>query len=298
MKSSHIASLQTIGLILFSILILFFYSCEPEIVTKIDIPEEDPKLSVSAYLIPSDTIHQIYIGKSKPHNVPTDESWEVENAVATISDGSTTVTLTKAGLGYYQFSQDDLEIVPGKKYQFSAYAPGFKQSVHSSCVVPALFDPKLEVTSIDTVTTSEMTSWAVNFKIMDNPGTVDFYRIVGTMEFIDTTTFEIIHMPMSPAQPRFSMFDDAGRDGAWIPLRFDGYNYEWMGQGSGLKLVSINIDVLRTDEPYYKFHYPFVVKQYYPDDNPFTEPVIIFSNITNGYGVFCSAVKKSYRFQQ
>lgn len=298
MKFYRITHPISILTILFLLLASLFYSCEPEIVTKIDLPEEDPKLSVSAYLIPSDTMHMIYIGKSKPHNVPTSENWSVKNAVATITDGNTTITLDNLGEGYYGFSQGDLQITPGKKYDFNAYAPGFSKSVTSSCVIPGIFDPALQVVSIDKTKSDETTIYQVTFKIKDNPGTADLYRVAGNMEFIDTNTLEITNIPMSPGQPRFSMFDDVGRDGSEIQLRFDGYEYTWMGQGSGLKLVSINLDVFRTDEPYYKFHYPFVVKQYYPDDNPFAEPVIIYSNITNGYGVFCSAVKKSYRFPQ
>ena len=88
------------------------------------------------------------------------------------------------------------------------------------------------------------------------------------------------------------LLTDEGKDGKWFYLKLttDLYNYEEMR----FEVVDFEINVLRVDEAYYKFHYPFVVSGF-NEDNPFGEPTIVYSNVKDGYGVLAGAVRKTLR---
>ncbi len=289
-KISNIAPI--LGLIFTFMLVL--PSCEPEIVSKIDLPEEDPKLSISCYLIPSENEHILFVGRSKPHNKPTQPGWEVTNAVVKVSDGTKTVVLKNLGEGYYSFLNSELQILPGGSYTISAYAPGFTLEATGSCTIPEIFDPMLQFIAFDSVKNTDFTTYTLDFKVKDMAGTADQYRIMATMEYTVIGSSQIEEEYMYATQSKYNLFKDEGNDGGWFPVRFQTNFYQW-GDETTVQPEAAIITVLRTDEPYFKFNYPFVVKNYYPDDNPFAEPVIIYSNITNGYGIFCGAVSKTYK---
>lgn len=287
----HPGNLLMAMLLLITLLIA---SCEPEIVTKIKLPEEDPKLSVSAHLITSNQEHILFVGKSKPHNKPTDEFWNVNNAVVKISNGIKTVILQNLGEGKYSFQNADLPVVSGENYSLSVYAPGFVKEATATCTLPDDFDPMLQLTSLDSVKETDYTNYMVNLKLKDQAGTADQYRIMGKIFFLSEDTGDTTELILYAPQGKFSLFSDEGKDGQWLTSRMQYSMYSWEKEFFG-KPLAVEITLLHTDRPYYLFHYPFVVKDYYPEENPFAEPVIIYSNIVNGYGIFCGAVSKTYR---
>ncbi|MFO7721732.1 MAG: DUF4249 family protein [Bacteroidales bacterium] len=274
--------------------IMLISACEPEVVTTIDLPEEDPMLAISAYLLPSNAAHNVFIGKSKPNNKPTDSYWEVENAVVTVSDGLKSVTLKNMGGGYYSFLQTDLEVLHGMTYHITAYAPGFAKVARGTCTVPDDFDPQVQVIAFDSVVLQDSRKYSLDFKFRDVPGEGDCYRVYVRFKMYsyieqDTSTWT----PWSN-QAKYKLFTDKGVDGEWFNIKLSITNSTiW---DSERYPVGYEIVIMRVDEHYYKFHYPFVVYDYYPDDNPFAEPFIIYSNIENGYGIFAAAIEKKYLF--
>ena len=267
--------------------------CEPELVTTVDLPTEDPKLVVSAYLIPREQLHVIYISPSSPNNKPVQYGEGVDNAVVTVSDGDKKVTLTKMYNGFYFFEDIDLHVLPGKQYHLGTYAPGFPHDISATCTIPEDFNPQMEVLSVDSrITGSNLVLYTVNVRFRDVPGKGDFYRIsCHALVTSDPDPIDTIYQTMYTPGSEPCLFTDEGKDGQWFQFSFTYEHYPYSGES----VEGFALTILRTDEPYYKFHYPFVVLDYYDDENPFGEPAIIYTNIQNGYGIFAGAVEKRYR---
>jgi hypothetical protein len=286
MKKQHLNIIA--GFVLTSMVAL--WGCEPELVTTIKLPEEDPKLVINAYMITGQEVNSIFLGRSIPNNSPNDGFPWVENGTVTISDGVNQIPLTHIENGYYEFDPLAMSILPGKTFTIRASAPGFKKEVSSTCTVPADFSPTLETTRLDSAKGTQMKSYSLYFKFRDIAGTKDFYRVEVEAICIDTMYQDTAYISMYAPQSQPVLFKDEGKDGEWFPFRFTADLYHM--EGENLYMVGYKISIIRTDEHYYKFHYPFLVQGYY-DDNPFGEPTIIYSNIINGYGVFAGGVKKS-----
>ncbi|MFQ5636990.1 MAG: DUF4249 family protein [bacterium] len=73
-------------------------------------------------------------------------------------------------------------------------------------------------------------------------------------------------------------FDDALFDGEFYDLDISFYNYSE-------PIEMFIVVLLTTSESYYNFH-KSVDQQNATEDNPFAEPVPIYTNIENGLGVF------------
>ena len=266
--------------------------CEPELVTKIPLPTENQKLAVSAFLTPGSDKHSFYVDASIPNNfISTYDPWDTA-IVVMISDGTKSVRLIQDDDGYFSFYDHQLPVIHGKRYFLEASAPGIPKAISASTMIPEDFDPQFEVIKIDTsgyTEDYEKLEFIVRFR--DVPGTKDFYRITAYATwlreypgFTDTVLWE---MNSRNSQPQ--LVKDEGKDGGWLQFNFS----LSLGKDTRSWLSSVETVIYRVDEDYYKFHYPFVITDYY-NDNPFSEPIIVHSNVKNGYGIFSGVVEKRY----
>jgi hypothetical protein len=279
-----------------SLALIFNTGCEPELVTSIKLPEEDPKLALSAFLVAGDTMHILFLGGSQPNNISGFQNPFVHNGVVKLIHGNDTMPLINLGDGLYGFTSSMMQILPGETYALIAWAPGYEYQISARCTIPGVFDPQFVFKSVEM---GKPTDWGIRYDVevsfKDIAGSKDFYRVFAYVNVErkdafgghDTMTW-MLYSPESQPQ----LIKDAGKDGNTIPLKlsFEMPNYE----GESYKILSFDFTILRTDEAYYKFNYPFVVQGYY-EDNPFGEPTVIYSNVTNGYGVLAGAVRWSQR---
>lgn len=284
--------------ILMTIFALILFGCEPELVTKIKLPDEDPKLALSAFLIPGDTIHMVFLGGSQPNNKPSQNQWFVTNGMIEISDGSKKIQMQNLGNGMYGFNKDELKIESGKTYSVRAWSSGFPKEISAGCTIPDDFNPMTELVSFDSVrdvNDPDHLLYNIEIRFRDVQGTRDYYRVQAfsrVVEYINNVPADTLSWYMYSPNSQPHLITDEGKDGKWFNLKLtaDLFNYEDMV----FKLIDFEINVLRVDEAYYKFHYPFVVSGFY-EDNPFGEPTIVYSNVKDGYGVLAGAVKKTLR---
>lgn len=267
-----------------------FWGCEPELVTTIKLPEEEPKLALSAYMITGEETNVVFLGRSIPNNKPVHGDAVVENGIIILSDGANQVLLQSVGMGYYQFPASAMAVLPGKTFTIRASAPGFEKEVTSQCKVPDDFTPVVETILVDSSLGTQVKSYMLNMRFRDIAGTQDFYRIAVEAICISDTDPDTAYFNMYTPQSQPELFKDEGKDGAWFPFRFSTEIYNW--DGDTWYMVGYKITIFRTDEHYYKFHYPFVVLDYY-EDNPFGEPTIIYTNVKGGYGIFAGVMKKT-----
>lgn len=281
-----------IAVITTTIILTIGSGCEPELVTSIPLPTEDPKLAVSAFLIAGDTVHVVFLGKSQPNHVSGFHNPFVGNGTVQILRGTDTLDLINLGDGLYGFTSAMMQVQPGATYQLIARAPGFEIPIRAECTIPEVFDPQFEYKSIQP---GKPNDWGVPYDVeisfKDVAGSKDFYRVFAHAVVERETSWgmtDTIRMMMYSPESQPQLIKDEGKDGQKIPLKmkFELSNYE----GETFKLLYLDFAILRTDEAYYKFNYPFVVQGYY-DDNPFGEPTVIYTNVTNGYGVLAGAVR-------
>jgi len=142
-----------------AILMLSIIGCVED-VSDVNLPSVEPKLVVSSFISPNDTI-KVKVSKSQPLNYNQiitnwydDRFQPVTNALVTIINVETEQMSTipyYPELGYYMLAPSEFSIEQGKEYQLTAGADSFKP-VTARTTVPANL-PSLVSYKIDTLGT-------------------------------------------------------------------------------------------------------------------------------------------------
>ncbi|MDX5443363.1 MAG: DUF4249 domain-containing protein [Hymenobacteraceae bacterium] len=287
--SRNIYTVLWVGLLLLNLPLLS--SCE-EVVSDVDIPEPKKKLAVFSFLNPQDTVVVVSVSKTVPtlgklNNGTPDY---VSNATVTITEGAQNVTLEFDPVSNV-YKTKELQVVPGATYHLQVSTPdGFK--VKSVCTVPAKLNTALTAT-LDSVPTDNTGvnphDYIVRAKWQDLPGSGDFYKIDAEFEAglpSGGKAFEALEMDMP-------VHTDETGDGKQMKTQsYPLYSLRESFLNKNLK--SINVYFLTTDQHYYKYHESLVRFQY---ENTFSEPVLVYSNIEGGVGVFCAYRLHSLKLQ-
>ncbi|MDD3875677.1 MAG: DUF4249 domain-containing protein [Bacteroidales bacterium] len=271
--------------ILIITILSFLFSCE-KTVTDIELPQQEPKLVVNAYISPEDTIIQVNVSLSHPIFKPydyNDNNQSVENATVKISSNGNELIIPYNFTDYaYISSTSNFPIVEGQTYRLDVSTPDGK-SVNASCTVPKK-NSSIQHLSTDTVNDE----WGgkmlrIKIKFFDLQGVGNFYRVGGALDYVDlygsiTDTFS------SGLSPKYNLefFTDATNDGEDILSELNYWTYdesEWM------HFTRLRIFLLSVDSHYYNFHKSL---SNYQGDSPFSEPTIIYSNIEGGMGAFAA----------
>ena len=274
----------------FFLLIFVLSSCE-KIVDNVSIPAQQPKIVVTCFISPEDTLISANVSLSAPiwSTTSVDLNTPVTNATVIISNGS---TQTQLAYNYqkscYVTSTNIFPIQPDATYKLTVSVPGYT-SVEATCHVPALKNQSLEFLSFDSVT-GDQNSVEYRFKVdfTDFSGVGNYYRVGGILVTLSDNgigSTDTMYNTLS-FKNNEEFYSDKDIDGQKImsELKYWKDNYDMVQQGSE-KLIRLKILLLTTDENYYQFHKTL---SSYTGDDPFSEPTIVFSNIQNGLGVFAA----------
>jgi hypothetical protein len=257
---------------------LWSVSCT-EMVTDIDLPEVDPKLVVNTWVSPGDTFLRATVTRSYP--VGKSHDWntnpDVPDAIVRISNGSQTVQLVYDNMEMaFKASASGFSLVPGGSCSITATASGY-EAVDGSTTIPSQSSLPLEYLGVQQIYDEE---WGddvnrYDFKIRDIPGEENFYRVYMEFSFQDDTAFDDFYY-LEPANG-YPYLSDVNKDGEDILVSFH--------DASLMTPYYVRLIVLSTDEAYYRYH-----KSVYnfSGDDPFAEPVQIYTNINNGLGAIGS----------
>ncbi|HEV7378763.1 MAG TPA: DUF4249 family protein, partial [Dyadobacter sp.] len=186
------------------------------------------------------------------------------------------------------------------------------RSVKSSCTVPMVV-ASIKTTDIDTVFSNNTfhpdTTILVKMTWEDIKGVPNFYRVRAFLE-LEYTTLEGSNpenFKERRVRNRFSVdWDtDAGRNDLQNDINRDGTIFtspqgrfklptsvvyalptgELHTLEPRSKIIAIMFQVDNTDEEYFKYHRSLQMRN---TDNPFTEPALIYSNISDGLGCFAA----------
>lgn len=259
--------------------LLAFTSCEQN--ANIDLPETNPELVISCFITPQDSFLRARISLSTPvFNSSANNGQPISNATATLFGNNTSVSLIyNANTQYYEALTSTFPIIAGNEYHLVVTEPS-GLSADAYTTVPQSGPLAFQATATDTI--YQWDPWGVNGEIRynysfnDPAGQTDYYRLmdygVAYNQFSADTTMQ---------RQGWELFSDVNADGITIAKNYTSWYYS-----NGDSLVAFDLYLLHCNYDYYSFHRSI---ENYSGGDPFSEPTLIYDNITNGLGIFAAA---------
>ncbi len=270
-------------------------ACEKD-VTSLNLPAIESQLVLYAFISPQDTVVSVRVYESKP--VFTDRTGGVSDlipdATVTLSDGQKSVALSLPGnvgqgpgtSSYYVMARD-FPIEAGKTYMLRVSTPDGRLAT-AQCTVPAAppvpevrFDPALDTTTSGTAGQQVYTG-ALHWQ--DPAGEENFYRVDADVNRVRTDNRGVVSDEWGQVlwnDGKSTTFSDARLDGAQFSSPETTIQVVRGYHGS----VTLYAYLLHTDRAYFEYHRTLRANT---DSNPFAEPVLLYSNVEGGLGVFAA----------
>ncbi|GAB3730587.1 DUF4249 domain-containing protein [Spirosoma lituiforme] len=262
-----------------------------------------PKLVVSGYLSPQDTVLAIKLTRS---NTVVGDSIsllqtnnDITDATVTLSDGSKSVKLTYITVhptdsteqSYYSASARLLPIVTGRTYTLSVLTAN-GQRASSTCTIPVPVKPT--AITFDSLTQNQGRSLSRRYFVKafwpDPAGQANYYQIAGYFRY-QSRLNQPGNFPLTIDDDNRGLFSDEGLDGTTM---VSGRSFvtsttfaanESTNFYDQYRAASVTVNLMSVDQAYYQFQ-TAAIRQRRVRNNPFAEPVLIPSNIQGGLGCF------------
>lgn len=282
---------------------LFLLSCK-SLVKEIDpsiLPQTDSKLVIACFISPQDTVLSAKVTETKVLIGSTgDIRNDLENATVKLSDGVKTVQLVySATLGYYRILPKELPIIVGKTYSIDVSTPDGRK-VNATTTVPNNV-PIKEIKVDSSSNTSGFggnqvvnTSYTVKVIWQDIANATNYYRALSVFDIIydipDSLDNKTIIKKLITSIVDLRTLDDKDTDGQLLSLSREyqpnnvGANIQGNQIELGKRLDKIKVGLFQTDINYYNYHTS--LRKQRENNNPFAEPVLLFTNINGGFGCF------------
>lgn len=275
--------------IILLIILLFSVSCEK--IIDMSIPDNGRKPTVNCLIGDSNRV-ELMLHRSR-HILDNSYQFDViNNALVIFTDNNNqSDTLSEyLNTGAYQSMQTILN--PGS-YKVQIIADGVTINSQTTIPVPSV------ISGLDTGSYffDNMTNFRIDIRFEDNPGEKNYYMIglVGEGVYGEKPDIWIFSSDLSITsdfQGR-PLFPDDLFNGKNKTLRIETDKNNLYSENDSLDLT-IELFALSYDAYMY-----FVTSQaqMYTGDSPFSEPVVVYSNITQGYGIFAgySVSRKTIR---
>ncbi|MBN1339799.1 MAG: DUF4249 domain-containing protein [Bacteroidales bacterium] len=268
-------------------LALFFQACE-SVVDDVDLSGIQPKLVVFSYLSPQTDTLVVRVSLSRTLNEPAqyyEPKWIEDASVTFHGPAQTPVALVFDPVHYHYYaSLEGIDIIAGREYGLRVSTPG-GYSAEASCRIP-LPNNTIRLTKLDSVIEEEYKEYRLRIEFDDPSGEPDYYRILAFATVVQSFPGEPEYESEQPVSFRDgeNLIDATESDGKTFVLEGEVYA-GWYDPSFTQRLKGIRLMLLSTDETYYLFHRSL---ENYQGDDPFWEPVIIYSNIPDGLGVFAA----------
>lgn len=262
----------------------------------------DPKLVVECYLNPTDTEISALVSQNRP--IDGEGSGDrsnvnpVLNATVLLSDGTQQVQLINAKNNTYKIAASRFKLVAGRTYTLKVTAPGLP-ATQAQCTIPQVLSA-LEAKDRDltyeraqastyNVYRQRSLSWS-NLEVHHTN-----YYLVGSGEGSvytmkaasgDSTCVKLKNVEV------VAFLNDSQASGTTYSTQTLNF---LVGQATSASQASITSKTTRysfvyhVDKNYYEF-YRTMKRQREVGDNPFAESMPVYTNITNGLGVFAAYV--------
>ena len=282
-------------ILLIGILSLALVACEEPV--SVEIPQHERQIVPRGFFAP-DSLWQVEISSSVGF-LEKDDPFPLANATVEIwEDGSLRETLMHEAYGKYMGSTS--VPVPGKNYMLKISAPGYDATTAEAKLPEVAETPKIEVTRVNEDNQQTITN--VDITLHDPAGVKNFYAIDAIVEaffvFDDDTTFTtypywfetrdivllstegIESIDLEAVAFNSVEFGDDLFDGETQTIRI-----RLINNNLGSETERLSVRVWVTSEDYFRYQRT-VRQQYDSEGNPFSQPVRIYSNNDNGFGIF------------
>ncbi len=259
----------------FSILVLLslsLFSCTRD--ATIDLPEVEPSLGLSCFISPGNPIEATLVEVSPIYGTRASFSPEsVSNATVYFSDGIDTILLVFSQDKYHD-PLNSMAIVPGRTYNIWAIASGYPE-ISASATVPTYSLPDFDV-EFESFPNQGDTIYQVQCGWQDRAGEANYYRVLA--DLVDSANGGLLRSNTLLFWSNQNVSDE-GRDGQIL----SNYPNEGSYYGSmDAETRYVHARVLIVDEHYFKYHNTL---SNYDGENPFAEPVSLYSNVKGGSGI-------------
>ncbi|MFU8844117.1 MAG: DUF4249 domain-containing protein [Bacteroidales bacterium] len=264
---------------------LLLQACE-DVVRNDDISGIQPKLVVFSYISPQSDSIIVRVTLSETLGNPSyyyEPKW-VDNAVVTfIAPGFQTLAVPYDYENrFYTASLDNFQVVSGQSYELQVTTPDGYHTI-GKCQIPPL-NTSIRMTALVLVEGQYNSGYKVRVEFDDPQGSPDYYRVDVTALISEQYPWQPPYEWETPVYFNYgeSLIDVGGRDGKTFVLEGEFWTYGAIYDGETI-IKGLRLTLLSTDEHYYRFHRSL---ENYQGDNPFAEPILIYSNFTDGLGVF------------
>jgi hypothetical protein len=254
-------------------------------------PDMPPRLVITAFLTPQDTLIRVRVTKSRPvfgsSNINIEDP--VTDATVKISGNMTTMVLGyDPVLEVYTVDPAAFPVVPGNTYTLEASAPGV-ETVTASTTVPAAPPSDFGVTMVYSVDSADAYWWTYyiesEMSFTDLPAAGSYYRLDERIIAFDSLYNDTVYQ-----ENWQSLLVKEATNGAPV-TRSSISNFSLLGMNTIYKQAPVAMEyfLIHASEEYYKFHEAYYNFSGSGGSEPFTEASFMYGNIEKGYGIFASA---------
>lgn len=262
-----------------------------ELVVDVDVPIEKRKITLNAQFTP-DSLWKAHVSLSRhilddfPFKSPDDAS------VFILQDGSPIDTLVNLGQGFYE--SDSHRPFIGMEYEIKVESDKYENILSRSSSPAAVSLAEVNFSVPSNPTGKEVATISIRFQ---DPPEANYYEVVLMVErkYFDRNTMDTLRykfpVTLESTDPMFAdtnvrsdnsvMFNDVLFDGKEKTFEFttDANFLNWY---EGVKLL-LHFKTLSRDLYLYKITSEL---QQQVSDDPFAQPVKVYNNVQNGFGIF------------
>lgn len=266
-----------------------FYSCTKE--AKIKLPPQEDKLVVTSFISPNDTVIVVTVRNSIPKfnwvGIWGPQYSNLTDATVYISDGTTQIKVPfDQSNGMYLTSTKNFPIVSGKTYYLDVSTPDGKKASGETSVPEGV----LQLTKFEVEVANS------------NPDHIKFNTLISIADLPETTyitgAFDVVSSwDTTAAQPSNYMYTESNYFSA--SDEFQSYSEYLKSKQTELydagyyRYIAMGVTLLNSDKHFYLYHKTIRVAPG-SGDNPFSDPVMVYTNINGGFGCFGSYTRNVY----
>jgi hypothetical protein len=264
---------QNFAFVFFVCAVLGISSCTNN--AEVEVPTEEKKLAISCFISPSEPIIRCLVGHSLPIYGTNEYDFPiVSNADVVISNGeiSTTLVYDEASQ-FYQIDQTQMPIVAGRTYTLRVTSHEYgvatsQTTLPTTAAIPQDASTRLEV---------QESAFGYNYRYINKVTWLDPQADLFNYYQVSARMFGVSFGNPTEREMGLELINDGQLEDGKLVSRSEMLSSDSISQAIVVyKLMTCNKD-------YYEFH-----RTAYSQGNnsPFTEPVIMYDNVENGFGCF------------
>lgn len=236
--------------------------------------------TIMAFLCPQDSVHVVRVSYTAPAiGVSNERQFRADlkkTAVQLSREGQSVGMVYDSIHRLFRVRADQFAVIAGRQYTLSVRMPG-RTPAEASCTIPANTIIAKSITWTKIASTDSDGLPQYRFRWRDFPGEANYYAIWRLTTYYDA---RFNRPEVRAEQAQFQLTDQGLEDGDVIADPISLPAKAALGNGS---FERTEVIVCNTDQTYYAYHRSLL--QLRRDENPFSEPVRIASNVIGGYGI-------------